>query len=73
MRHGNPRHLQLRLAGEPFSFEGRHYRNGLVQASQVHKDTYAALGALPTPVAFPELYSALQTRVERRFARAYVR
>jgi tripartite ATP-independent transporter DctP family solute receptor len=34
-----------------------------VQASQVHKDTYAALGALPTPVAFNELYTALQTHV----------
>lgn len=34
-----------------------------VQSSQVHKDTYAALGALPTPVAFSELYTALQTGV----------
>lgn len=34
-----------------------------VQASQVHKDTYAALGALPTPIAFNELYTALQTHV----------
>jgi tripartite ATP-independent transporter DctP family solute receptor len=34
-----------------------------VQASQIHKDTYAALGALPTPVAFSELYTALQTGV----------
>ena len=34
-----------------------------VQASQVQKDTYAALGALPTPIAFSELYTALQTKV----------
>lgn len=34
-----------------------------VQASQVQKETYSALGALPTPIAFPELYTALQTKV----------
>jgi tripartite ATP-independent transporter DctP family solute receptor len=34
-----------------------------VQASQIHKDTFAALGALPTPIAFSELYTALQTKV----------
>ncbi len=34
-----------------------------VQASQVQKDTYAALGALPTPIAFSELFTALQTKV----------
>jgi tripartite ATP-independent transporter DctP family solute receptor len=34
-----------------------------VQSSQIHKDTYAALGALPTPIAFSELYTALQTGV----------
>jgi TRAP-type transport system periplasmic protein len=34
-----------------------------VQASQLQKDTYSALGALPTPIAFPEVYTALQTKV----------
>ena len=34
-----------------------------VQASQIHKDTYTALGALATPIAFSELYTALQTGV----------
>lgn len=34
-----------------------------VQASQVQKDTYSAMGALPTPIAFSELYTALQTKV----------
>jgi tripartite ATP-independent transporter DctP family solute receptor len=34
-----------------------------VQASPIQKDTYAAFGALPTPVAFSELYTALQTKV----------
>ncbi len=34
-----------------------------VQASQVQEDTYTAMGALPTPIAFSELYTALQTRV----------
>lgn len=34
-----------------------------VQASPIQKDTYAAFGALPTPIAFSELYSALQTGV----------
>jgi TRAP-type transport system periplasmic protein len=34
-----------------------------VQASQLQKDTYSALGALPTPIAFSEVYTALQTKV----------
>lgn len=34
-----------------------------VQSSPIQKDTYAAFGALPTPIAFSELYSALQTGV----------
>jgi tripartite ATP-independent transporter DctP family solute receptor len=34
-----------------------------VQSSQVQKETYSALGALPTPIAFSELYTALQTKV----------
>jgi TRAP-type transport system periplasmic protein len=34
-----------------------------VQASQLQKDMYSALGALPTPIAFPEVYTALQTKV----------
>jgi tripartite ATP-independent transporter DctP family solute receptor len=34
-----------------------------VQQSPVQKDTYAAFGALPTPIAFGELYTALQTGV----------
>jgi tripartite ATP-independent transporter DctP family solute receptor len=34
-----------------------------VQSSPIQKDTYAAFGALPTPIAFGELYTALQTGV----------
>ena len=34
-----------------------------VQSSPIQKDTYAAFGALPTPIAFSELYTALQTGV----------
>jgi tripartite ATP-independent transporter DctP family solute receptor len=34
-----------------------------VQQSAIQKDTYAAFGALPTPIAFGELYTALQTGV----------
>jgi TRAP-type transport system periplasmic protein len=34
-----------------------------VQASPVHVKVYESLQALPTPVSFAELYSALQTRV----------
>jgi tripartite ATP-independent transporter DctP family solute receptor len=34
-----------------------------VQANPIHKETYTALGALPTVVSFPELYNALQTGV----------
>jgi TRAP-type transport system periplasmic protein len=33
------------------------------QQVQVQVDTYAAFGALPTPMAYTELYSALQTHV----------
>jgi tripartite ATP-independent transporter DctP family solute receptor len=34
-----------------------------VQASRIQQEQYAALGALPTPIAFPEVYTALQTGV----------
>jgi tripartite ATP-independent transporter DctP family solute receptor len=34
-----------------------------VQANPVHKETFTVLGALATPVPFPELYGALQTGV----------
>jgi tripartite ATP-independent transporter DctP family solute receptor len=34
-----------------------------VQNSEIQKQTYEAFGALPTPISFNELYSALQTGV----------
>jgi TRAP-type transport system periplasmic protein len=34
-----------------------------VQANPIHKETFTALGALATPVAFTELYGALQSGV----------
>jgi TRAP-type C4-dicarboxylate transport system substrate-binding protein len=34
-----------------------------VQPSAIQKDTYLAFGALPTPIAYTELYTALQTGV----------
>lgn len=34
-----------------------------VQANPIHQETYTALGALPTPISFTELYNALQTGV----------
>jgi tripartite ATP-independent transporter DctP family solute receptor len=34
-----------------------------VQPSKIQRDTYLAFGALPTPVAFAEVYTALQTGV----------
>lgn len=34
-----------------------------VQPSKIQRDTYACLGAIPTPVSFSETYSALQTGV----------
>ena len=34
-----------------------------VQPSQIQADTYAAFGALPTPINYSELYTALQTGV----------
>jgi TRAP-type transport system periplasmic protein len=34
-----------------------------VQSSRIQQEQYAALGALPTPIAFVEVYSALQTGV----------
>jgi TRAP-type transport system periplasmic protein len=34
-----------------------------IQPSAIQRDTYEAFGALPTPIAFGELYTALQTGV----------
>ncbi len=34
-----------------------------VQSSKIQQDSYTAFGALPTPIAFVEVYSALQTGV----------
>ena len=34
-----------------------------VQPSKIQRDTYEAFGAIPTPIAFSEVYTALQTGV----------
>ena len=47
----------IRLPGD---LEGLKMR---VQPSKIQRDTYEAFGAIPTPIAFSEVYTALQTGV----------
>ena len=49
-----------RLIRSPDDMKGLKMRT---QPSKIQRDTYTALGAIPTPISFSETYSALQTGV----------